>query len=495
MLAALVTLLGVVPHGNRVELKLDRGTGEVVWLSPSAFRFRRQIEKGAAGSGLGAGDSGREPVQVEVQDSSTTVRLRSRFIEVSIDKSGVLVRVTKADGSPLLADLTEARPEGSGFAWSRQVRDGSRYYGLGPRTDPAFDLRGKTATPEAPFLYSTAGYGEHFPARGRYRFDFTAPDRYRVEAPEIDYYFYYGPGIKQVFEEHRAARGTTALWPAATEREGSWATLRASLLRMVQGGISAAIAPSFDLALYAEASAELQQRARQLGALVPEVSPGKRGVSGFRNQLATFFDVYAYEAHEKGYPIWHPLPFQFPDDPECANHVDEFMLGDEMLIAPIVAAGGSREVYLPQGVWTNLETNEVLPGRRTITVKTASLPVFARNGTIVPLDSAGGMALHYFPKLGAEFFLVEEDGWTQVHAAPAGDIMRLEIEAKKTRDYQWVVHHVDRPVSVGFDGKMFREVTGAMADRSWSYDAKTRNLQVRVKVASGEDSIVNVEFP
>jgi hypothetical protein len=494
MLAALVTLLGVVPHGNRVELKLDRGTGEVVWLSPSAFRFRRELEKGAGGQGPGAGDLGREPVQVEVQESSMTVRLRSRFIEVAIEKSGVLVRVSKAEGAPLMADLTEARAEGSGFVWSRRLMDGARYYGLGPRTEPVFDLRGKSATPEAPFLYSTAGHGEHFPAGGRYRFDFTAADRYRIEAPEIDYYFYYGPGIKQVFEEHRAARGSAALWAATTEREGSWAALRASLLRMVQGGISAAIAPTFDLSPYADAPAELQQRARQLGSLVHEVSPGKLGVSGFRNQLATFFDVYAYEAHEKGYPVWHPLPFQFPEDPECANHADEFLLGDEMLIAPIVAPGGSREVYLPQGVWTNLETNELLAGRRTITVKTASLPVFARNGTIVPLDSTGGMALHYFPKLGAEFFLVEEDGWTQVHAAPAGDIMRLEIEAKKTRDYQWVVHHVDRPATVGFEGTTFRQVTGALADRSWSYDAKTRILQVRVKVASGEDSIVNLTW-
>ena len=60
-------------------------------------------------------------------------------------------------------------------------------------------------------------------------------------------------------------------------------------------------------------------------------------------------------------------------------------------------------------MWTNLETNEAIPGRRTIQVSTSALPVFARNGTIVPLDSPGGMALHYFPQLGAEFFILEED--------------------------------------------------------------------------------------
>jgi alpha-glucosidase (family GH31 glycosyl hydrolase) len=291
-------------------------------------------------------------------------------------------------------------------------------------------------------------------------------------------------------EEHNGVRGTAALWPAETAKTGSWETLRNTLLRIVHGGISGAIAPTLDLGAYAGAPAELQQRARQLGSLVAEASPEKIGLSSFRTQLASFFDVYAYEAHEKGYPVWHPLPFQFPEDPECALHVDEFMLGDEMLVALIVAEGGSRLLYLPQGVWTNLETNEVLQGRRNITVRTNSLPVFARNGVIVPLDSQGGMALHYFPKLGAEFFLAEDDAWTQVHAAPAGDVMRLEIESKKTRDYQWMVHHVDRPASVGFDGAQFREVSGAMADRTWSYDAKMRNLQVRV--AAGEDSIVNL---
>jgi alpha-glucosidase (family GH31 glycosyl hydrolase) len=488
MLAAVVTLLGVIPHGNRIELKLDHGAGEMVWVSASAFRFRR------TNGPLRVTAMAAEPVEVEVDETPALVRVRSKFVEVTIQKSGVLIRVRKADGTPLMADLTEAEESGGRVSWTREMQAGVRYYGLGPRVDAGFDLRGKTARPESPLLYSTSGYGEYFPAPGPFRFDFTTADRYRVEAPAVDYYFYYGPTIKQVMEEHNGVRGTASLWPAETAKTGSWETLRDSVLRIVQGGLSGAIAPTFDLGPYASGPPELQQRTRQVGSLVQEVSPGTLGLSGFRKQLASFFDVYAYEAHEKGFPVWHALPFQFPDDPECALHADEFMLGDEMLVAPIVTPGGSRTVYLPQGVWTNLETNEVSSGRRTMTVKTTSLPVFARNGAIVPLDSEAGMALHYFPKLGAEFFLVEEDAWTQVHAAPAGDVMRLEIESKKPRNYQWVVHHVDRPVSVGFDGLKFREVHDGMADRTWSYDVKTRNLQVRVKVAAGEDSIVNVTF-
>jgi hypothetical protein len=475
-LAILATVLGVASHGNRIELKLDRGSGELVWVTPSAFRFRRVFD------GMLAQMKDRDAVPYDVDDTPGAVRVRSKFIEVTIQKRGALVSVQRSDGSKLMSDLSEARSTGNGVEWDRELLPQARYYGLGPRADAVFDLRGKSPQPDTPFLFSTLGYGEYHPGSGPFRFDFAAYDRYRIHAPAIDYYFYYGPTLKQTMEEHHGVVGTTALWAAATDRFGTWASLRTALLRIVQGAISGMTAPTLDLAPYASAPPELQERARQLGSLVAEVSPGKLGMSDLRNQLSTFFDVYAIEAHEKGYPIWHPLPFQFPDDPECALHADEFMLGDEMLVAPILAPGAERSAYLPQGVWTNLETNEVLPGRRTVTVKTQGLPVFARNGTIVPLDSPAGMALHYFPKLGAEFFLVEEDGWTQVHAAPAGDLMRLEIESKKSRDYEWVVHHVPRPVAV------------RSADRPVPWTYETENLRVRVKVAAGEDSILNVEW-
>jgi alpha-glucosidase (family GH31 glycosyl hydrolase) len=202
------------------------------------------------------------------------------------------------------------------------------------------------------------------------------------------------------------------------------------------------------------------------------------------------------EIRDHGHPTWHPLPFEFPDDAEGARHADEFMLGDEMLIAPIYEPGGKRSVYLPRGIWTNLETNEVFQGTRIIAVESKSLPVFARNGSIVPLDSAVGIDLHYFPKLGAEFFLLESDvaDYSQVHAAPAADIMRLEIESKKDRDYQWVVHHVEKPSEVGFRDVKYRQAAsfGALTDGAWFYDAARKNLHVRVRVKADQDCIINL---
>ncbi len=467
----------------------------MVWLTPSSFRFRRALEGGIQGGRIPE----RESVPLEVEDSPGRVTVRSRFLEVSLPKRGLLVRVRRVDGTPLMTDLTEPHASERGIAWERQSPALARYYGLGPRSEPVLDLQGLAIDTDLPFLVSTAGYGEYHFTAGSYRFDFTARDRYRVEAPAVDYVFYYGPTVKQIFEEHRPISVEAPAKPVMTERAAAWEGLGATLFRLVHGAMSGMLNPSLSLRPYNGSDSELAGRARQLGSLVDDVSPGPLGLSDFRKQLETFFATYEEELRDRGFPIWHPLPFQFPDDPECARHADEFMLGDEMLIAPVYEPGGKRSVYLPQGTWTNLETNERLPGRRTITVQSKSLPVFARNGTIVPLDSPAGVALHYFPILAAEFFLIETDPpeWTQIHAAPAGDLIRLEIESRKARDYQWVVHHIDRPVGVGFEEKKYLEAKSLnlLANGAWYYDANQRSLHIRVHVLAGEDSIINVMFP
>lgn len=493
-LAAVATLLAFLPHGNRIELQLDRGSAELIWITPSTFHYRRVMNGPLRPSTEGV----HEAVVVTTEDAGGKLKLRSRLIEVVIEKQGLKVSVHKLDGTALMSDLSEARSEAGGVTWERQSPPDAAFYGLGPRTDATFDLRGKSIRAEVPFLVSSAGYGEYHPGAGTYHFDFTDRERYRIQGPEIDYYFYYGPTAKEVFEEHNLQGNHADPWSVASEHFGSWATLKSSLLRITSGAMSTAISPMFNLAAYDGAPPELQARARQLGSLVARVTPGTVGLSGFRKQLDTFFGSYIAELQDRGFPMWHPLPFQIPDDRDGALHADEFMLGDEMLVAPFYAPGNTRSVYLPRGNWTNLETNELTTGPRTITIESASLPVFARNGAIVPLDAAAGMALHYFPKLGGEFFLLEGDiaEYSQVHASPALDFMRLEIESKKDRDYQWVVHHVERPVTVEFEDAKYKEAPdlAALADRNWFYDAKLKNIHVRVKVKAGEDCIINLNF-
>jgi hypothetical protein len=492
--AALATLLAAAPHGNRVELKLDHGSAELVWVSAGTFRFRRVLE----GALPKVDWTEREAVPFEIVDTKDAIYVRTHAIEVTLRKQGALVSVQRFDGVPLMEDLSEPRSEAAGVVWERKPPAGTEFYGLGPRAETTFGLRGRAVRAERPFLGTTAGYGEFHAGAGAYRFDFTAPDRYRIQGNEIDYFFYFGPTPKEIFEEHHAVEDAPTPWNVPAERFSSWSGLRASLVRILQGAMSAAITPVFDLGIYATAPEELKSRARQLGSLVARVTPGAVGKSGFRTQLDTFYGSYVAELQDRGFPVWHPLPFQFPNDPDAGRYTDEFMLGDELLIAPILEPGEKRSVYLPRGVWTSLETNAEIKGPATIDVTTKSLPVWAKNGSIVPLDSRGSIGLHYFPKSGGEFFLLEGDiaDYTQAHASPALDFYRLEIESKKDRDYQWVVHHMEKPIAVGFEESKYREVQqqGELEDRCWWYDAAQKNLHVRVKVKAGEDNLINVAW-
>jgi len=74
--------------------------------------------------------------------------------------------------------------------------------------------------------------------------------------------------------------------------------------------------------------------------------------------------------------------------------------------------------------------------------------------------------------------------------------MRLQIESKKERVYQWVVHHIERPSEVSFGERKYRPVSSfqALDDRTWFYDTAQKNLHVRVAMKAGEDCIINVAF-
>ncbi|PSN44064.1 hypothetical protein C0J52_15921 [Blattella germanica] len=76
-------------------------------------------------------------------------------------------------------------------------------------------------------------------------------------------------------------------------------------------------------------------------------------------QLATFLPVIRYTHlpskygdENTGIPIIRPLWLLDPNDPACHIVVDEFSVGEELIVAPVLTAGTyEREVYLPAGVW------------------------------------------------------------------------------------------------------------------------------------------------
>jgi alpha-glucosidase (family GH31 glycosyl hydrolase) len=105
-----------------------------------------------------------------------------------------------------------------------------------------------------------------------------------------------------------------------------------------------------------------------------------REASELRLKFFPYLHDLAEAVRKSGEPILRPLWYNFPVDPAAAAVMDEFMLGDAVLVAPVVTKGKrQRDIYLPEGQWRDYRTRKVLAGGRVLRDYDApldTLPIF-----------------------------------------------------------------------------------------------------------------------
>jgi alpha-glucosidase len=107
-----------------------------------------------------------------------------------------------------------------------------------------------------------------------------------------------------------------------------------------------------------------------------------------RYQLLPFLYTTLEEAHRTGVPLFRPLVLNYQDDPNTFNLDDQFMVGNDLLVAPILKPDVThRLVYLPKGLWYDYWTNLRYEGGTMISVDAPmqTVPMFVRGGAIIPM--------------------------------------------------------------------------------------------------------------
>lgn len=115
-----------------------------------------------------------------------------------------------------------------------------------------------------------------------------------------------------------------------------------------------------------------------------------RAFSRLRLRAAPLIHERFRAAARTGIPVAQPLWLAGADAPGAAKEDQEWMLGPDVLAAPVVTEGATtRDVTFPGGCWEHGETGERVdgPARRTIAAPLGSLPWFVRCGT-APLEAA-----------------------------------------------------------------------------------------------------------
>jgi alpha-glucosidase len=114
-----------------------------------------------------------------------------------------------------------------------------------------------------------------------------------------------------------------------------------------------------------------------------------RQAINLRYQLLPYLYSCFLLAHDIGRPIQTPLVYYYPNDLTCRTLDTQFMLGEQILVAPILTPGQlTADIYIPSNGWVDFYTRQPLePGWHTYQVRQDRIPLFAR-GNFVLLNTA-----------------------------------------------------------------------------------------------------------
>ncbi|MEV2267139.1 TIM-barrel domain-containing protein [Nonomuraea africana] len=224
-----------------------------------------------------------------------------------------------------------------------------------------------------------------------------------------------------VAEVTREVHGHTLVWARSSflggqrhsaQWSGDIATSYAAMGSTIRGGLSHGLSGipfwSHDAGGFTGTpSDDLYVRWAQFGALsplvrfhgttsrepweFPAVEEEVRAAIRLRYSLMPYLYSAAVESARTGAPMMRALCVDYPDDPVAWRADLEYLLGRDLLVAPMTSPTGERQVYLPQGDWVDYWSGETLTGGRYVTVvkPLAQIPLFVRHGALIPTAEPG----------------------------------------------------------------------------------------------------------
>jgi alpha-glucosidase (family GH31 glycosyl hydrolase) len=173
----------------------------------------------------------------------------------------------------------------------------------------------------------------------------------------------------------------------------------------------------------------------------PAVYQACQDVAFLRMQLLPYFYSAFAQYHFEGKPPFRAMHL-VEGFPATGEIKDQYLVGDNLLVAPLFTSERVRQVILPPGRWYDFYTGK-LAGEGTITVEQGidRIPLFVRDGGIIPMiapvrqtaewTSGSPLEVRVYGTGDGHFDLYHDDGKTFDFETGAYSIQRLEVRAGK----------------------------------------------------------------
>lgn len=227
----------------------------------------------------------------------------------------------------------------------------------------------------------------------------------------------------------------------------------------------------------------------------------------------------ARKAYDDGVSICRPMYYEYPDSKEAYDYKDQYMFGDQMIVAPVsspaVDGYSTIKVWLPEGEWFEEATGTLLDGNKVYERKMAmdEYPVYIKAGAVIPhhtesvnnlRSNAAPISINIYPGGNGEFTLYEDFGdddkyaeefaSTSISSVKNGNSLKVNIAPRKgtyrempdKRDTEVKVHATLHPEKVTVNGK------------EYPYTYNTKELAVTVDLGNrncAEATDIEIIFP
>ncbi len=257
---------------------------------------------------------------------------------------------------------------------------------------------------------------------------------------------------------------------------------------------------------------------KEVWNFAPEHADILRRIIRQRYALAPYTYAMARKAYDEGLSLCRPMYYDYPEASEAYAFRNQYLFGDQILVAPITAPGEkgytTLKIWLPEGQWYEWQTGTMLDGGRVVerTFALDEYPIYVKAGAVLPTydDTVKNLnandekvVLTVFPGGCGEFSMYEDNGDDKHYAAEfaltplksvrEGNSLTVTV-GKRTGSYR------DMPATRRFAVKVLASaapvsvtVNGRSAD--WSYDGEEFALVVEIpETDCTAEKVVRIEY-
>lgn len=177
-----------------------------------------------------------------------------------------------------------------------------------------------------------------------------------------------------------------------------------------------------------------------------------------KGRLMPYLFSQAVKTSSTGVPMMRAMVIDFAEDPACLFLDRQYMLGDNLLCAPVLSEDGVVQYYLPEGKWTDIITGETIEGGRYVKKKCSYLemPVLAKPGSIIVYGNFNNsFEYDYINNANAVIYNLEDgkSSETEVYDIDANRVMSMKVE--RNGNEICVTYTSGRAFKITAEGKVF----------------------------------------